>query len=125
MKINDELFYTKTHEWVKWLDDNTAVIGISDHAQHALGDIVFINLPQVGQSLTVSEPFGDVESVKAVSDVYSPVTGVVSKINESLLDSPEAVNEDAYQSWFIEVTNITDKTELLNSEQYKLSIVEE
>lgn len=125
MKINDELFYTKTHEWVKWLDDNTAVIGISDHAQHALGDIVFINLPQVGQSLTVSEPFGDVESVKAVSDIYSPVTGVVSKINESLLDSPEAVNEDAYQSWFIEVTNITDKTELLNSEQYKLSIVEE
>ena len=125
MKINDELFYTKTHEWVKWLDDNTAVIGISDHAQHALGDIVFINLPQVGQSLTVSEPFGDVESVKAVSDVYSPVTGVVSKINESLLDSTEAVNEDAYQSWFIEVTNITDKTELLNSEQYKLSIVEE
>lgn len=125
MKINDELFYTKTHEWVKWLDDNTAVIGISDHAQHALGDIVFINLPQVGQSLTVSEPFGDVESVKAVSDIYSPVTGVVSKINESLLDSPEAVNEDAYQSWFIEVTNITDKTELLNSEEYKLSIVEE
>ena len=125
MKINDELFYTKTHEWVKWLDDNTAVIGISDHAQHALGDIVFINLPQVGQSLTVSEPFGDVESVKAVSDIYSPVTGVVSKINESLLDSPESVNEDAYQSWFIEVTNITDKTELLNSEQYKLSIVEE
>ena len=125
MKINDELFYTKTHEWVKWLDDNTAVIGISDHAQHALGDIVFINLPQVGQSLTVSEPFGDVESVKAVSDIYSPVTGVVSKINESLLDSPEAVNEDAYQSWFIEVTNITDKTELLNSKQYKLSIVEE
>lgn len=125
MKINDELFYTKTHEWVKWLDDNTAVIGISDHAQHALGDIVFINLPQVGQSLTVSEPFGDVESVKAVSDVYSPVTGIVSKINESLLDAPEAVNEDAYKSWFIEVTNITNKTELLNSEQYKQSIVEE
>ena len=124
MKLIKELSYTKSHEWVKWIDETTALVGISDHAQAALGDIVFINLPAVGDVVTVGTSFGDVESVKAVSEVYSPVTGIVSKINETLLDEPEKVNTDAYGSWFMEVNNITAKDKLLTDNEYA-KIIEE
>ena len=97
-----DLKYSKSHEWVKY-EDGIAVIGISDFAQDALGDVVFINLPEVGDTVNAGESFGDVESVKAVSDVNSPVTGVVLEINEELIDSPELLNEDPYGAWIIKV----------------------
>ena len=125
MNLPKELSYTKTHEWVKWLDETTVLVGITDHAQESLGDIVFINLPEIDQQLTKDAAFGDVESVKAVSEVYSPVSGKVTKINEAILDSPEKVNQDPYGSWFMEVSEVNDKTALLTSEQYQSVITEE
>lgn len=125
MNLPKELSYTKTHEWVKWLDETTVLVGITDHAQESLGDIVFINLPEIDQQLTKDAAFGDVESVKAVSEVYSPVSGKVTKINEAILDSPEKVNQDPYGTWFMEVSEVNDKTALLTSEQYQSTITEE
>ena len=125
MNIPNNLFYTKSHEWVQFLDSTTARIGLTDFAQDALGDIVFANLPQKGDTVEVSETFGDVESVKAVSDVYSPVSGEVTGINEEILDSPEQINQDPYGTWFIEVSNITDKADFLNPEEYEAICNEE
>ena len=89
MDVKTGLYYAKSHEWVEFLDDTTALVGISDHAQHELGDLVFVNLPQVGDKTAVGKTFADVESVKAVSDIYAPVTGTVAEVNEALLDEPE------------------------------------
>lgn len=113
-----ELKYSKSHEWVKFLEDGTALIGLTDYAQDALGDLVFVNLPEAGDEVTAGEAFADVESVKAVSDVFSPVSGTVAEINEELLDAPERMNEDPYGAWLIKVENITDKEELLDAEEY-------
>ena len=88
MNVPKELMYTKSHEWVKAVDDTTVTVGLTDYAQDALGDLVFVNLPEPGDDVTAGEAFSDVESVKAVSDVLSPVTGQVEEINEELLDSP-------------------------------------
>lgn len=118
MNHPEELKYSKSHEWVKFLDDTTALIGLTDYAQDALGDLVFVNLPEAGDEVTAGEAFADVESVKAVSDVFSPVTGTVAEINEELLDAPEQMNEDPYGAWLIKVENITDKDELLSAEEY-------
>ena len=118
MTFNPDLKYSKSHEWVR-MDGDVAVIGISDFAQDALGDLVFVNLPQVGDEVTAGEPFGDVESVKAVSDLVSPVTGVVSEINEELLDAPENLNNDPYGAWIIKVDSITDTDELLDAAAYE------
>ena len=118
MKLLDDIKYTKSHEWVKFIDDGTALIGLSDYAQSELGDLVFINLPEEGDSVEVETAFCDVESVKAVSDVYSPVSGEVIEINEELLDNPAKVNEEPYDAWFIKVGNITDKSELLSKAEY-------
>ena len=92
MHFPEELKYTKTHEWVRFTDEGTAYIGITDYAQDQLGDLVFVNLPAAGDDLTAGEPFADVESVKAVSDVNSPVTGTVREVNEDLADAPEKMN---------------------------------
>ena len=119
-----ELKYTKDHEWMK-MEGNIAVIGISDFAQDALGDVVFINLPQIGDTVTAGESFGDVESVKAVSDVNSPVTGVIVAVNEELEDSPEMLNEDPYGAWIIKVENVTDEEELLDAAAYEAFCAEE
>ena len=116
--INPDLKYSKSHEWVR-MDGDVAVIGISDFAQDALGDLVFVNLPQVGDDVTAGEAFGDVESVKAVSDLMSPVTGIVCEINEELLDAPEALNNDPYGAWIIKVENITGTEELLDAAAYE------
>lgn len=116
--INPDLKYSKSHEWVR-MDGDVAVIGISDFAQDALGDLVFVNLPQVGDDVTAGEAFGDVESVKAVSDLMSPVTGTVCAINEELLDAPEALNNDPYGAWIIKVENVTDTEELLDPAAYE------
>ena len=118
MNIPAELKYSKSHEWVK-MDGDVAVIGISDFAQDALGDVVFINLPAEGDSVTAGESFGDVESVKAVSDVFSPVTGTVTAVNEALLDDPAQVNEAPYEAWLIKVSQVSDTEELLDADGYE------
>ena len=117
--IPDTLKYTKSHEWVLKLDDGAVRIGLTDYAQQELGDLVFVNLPQVGDAVTAGEAFADVESVKAVSDVYSPVTGTVCETNEALLDAPESINQDPYGAWFIRVENVTGSVETLSAEEYE------
>ncbi len=124
MILKDELKYSKSHEWVK-LDGGTAVVGLTDFAQSELGDLVFVNLPEVGDTVEAGEVFGDVESVKAVSDVYSPVTGEVTEINEELLDSPELINDNAYEAWFIKVKDVSATEELLTAEEYKAFVESE
>ena len=124
MNFPAELKYTKDHEWMV-MDGDVAVIGISDFAQDALGDVVFINLPEVGDTVTAGESFGDVESVKAVSDVNSPVTGVIVAVNEELADSPENLNSDPYGSWIIKVEQITETEELLDAAAYEAFCAEE
>ena len=115
MEVREGLLYSKSHEWVKEEGD-VAVIGLTDFAQSELGDLVFVNLPEEEDEVTVGEAFSDVESVKAVSDVYSPVSGVVCEVNEELLDAPERINEAPYDAWFVKVKDITDKEELLTAE---------
>ncbi len=117
-KNPEELKYTKTHEWVKE-EDGLYVVGLTDFAQDALGDIVFVNLPQTGDAVTAGESFSDVESVKAVSDVFSPVTGIVAEINEEILDNPALVNEDCYGAWLIKVSDVTGTEELLDAAAYE------
>lgn len=119
MKIKTDRLYSKSHEWVLFENDTTATIGLTDFAQSELGDLVFVNLPQVGDTVTAGETFADVESVKAVSDVYCPVTGTVVAINEALLDAPQKINEDAFEAWLIKVDNITDKGELMDAAAYQ------
>ena len=118
MTIKPELQYSKDHEWVK-KEDDLFVIGISDFAQDALGDLVFVNLPEVGDAVTAGEAFGDVESVKAVSDLLCPVSGTVAEINEELLDAPEKLNEDPYGAWIIKVSDVTATEELLDAAAYE------
>ena len=125
MNTPDHLRYTKSHEWVLFADDGTAKVGLTDHAQDALGDLVFVNLPQVGDALTCGEALGDVESVKAVSNVYSPVSGTVKAVNEDLLDAPEAINADPYGAWLVEVEDITDQEELLDAAAYEAHCAQE
>lgn len=125
MNFPAELKYTKDHEWVKMLDDTTALVGISDFAQSELGDLVFVNLPAVGDDVVAGEAACDVESVKAVSDVMSPVTGAVAEINEELDDSPELLNSDPYGAWIMKIENITDFSELLSAEEYEAFTKEE
>lgn len=119
-----DLKYSKSHEWIKY-EDGVAVIGISDFAQDALGDVVFVNLPAVGDEVTAGESFGDVESVKAVSDLISPVSGVVLEVNEDLEDAPESLNEDPYGAWIIKVENVTEEEELLDAAAYEAHCAEE
>ena len=120
-----DMLFTKTHEWIQFLDETTVRVGLTDYAQSELGDLVFINLPEEGDEVVISESFADVESVKAVSNVYSPVTGTVSKINEELLDHPELVNESPYEAWFVEIENVREQNELLSEEEYETFIREE
>lgn len=122
--IPAELKYTKSHEWIKE-EDGVFTIGLTDYAQNALGDIVFINLPEEGDEVTAGESFSDVESVKAVSDVFSPVTGAVCAVNEALLDDPAQVNESPYEAWLIKVENVSDTEELLDAEAYEAVVAAE
>jgi glycine cleavage system H protein len=116
-----ELRYSKEHEWVK-VEGNQVRIGISDFAQSELGDIVFVELPEVGDEITINEPFGSVESVKTVSELYAPISGKVVEINEDLDDSPEYVNESPYEKAWMIVVELSDAAEienLLTAEQYE------
>ena len=120
MKIVDGLKYSKDHEWVK-VEGNLATIGITDFAQHSLGDIVYIELPEIGDTIGKDETFGVVESVKAASDVYLPVSGTVVKINEALVDEPELVNADAFENWMVcvEMDNLAELDELMDATTYE------
>lgn len=124
MELREELLYSKSHEWVKEEGD-VAVIGLTDYAQSELGDLVFVNLPEEGDEISIGEAFSDVESVKAVSDVYAPVSGTVCEINEELMDAPEKINEAPYEAWFVKVKDITEKEELLSAEEYKAFVESE
>jgi len=117
-RILENLRYSKTHEWAEFVSDTTARIGITDYAQQALGDLVFINLPEEGEMVTAGQAFGDVESVKAVSDVTSPVTGTVSAVNQAIMDQPGLINENPYESWFIEVHGITAEADFMTAAEY-------
>jgi len=119
MKFEQNVMYTESHEWIRFIDETTALIGITDFAQQELGDLVFVNLPQIDDEVVVNKIFADIESVKAVSDAYSPVSGRVSEINEELLDAPQMINEAPYEAWLIKVSDISEKRELLDVEQYK------
>src|SRR6202020_186453 len=118
--------YTKEHEWVQ-ANGNTASIGITDYAQSSLGDIVFVELPKVGEELTAGKTFGTVESVKAVSDLYAPASGTVTENNGDLATSPEKVNKDAHGSWMLKITlkNMGDLDGLLSAADYEKFVAEE
>lgn len=124
MKILSNLKYTKTHEWVEFLDDTTVKVGITDYAQRELGDLVYANLPEIDDEVFAGDTFCDVESVKAVSDVLSPVSGVVTEVNEEVIDSPALINEDAYYAWFIKVSDVTETDTLMDADEYEAFINE-
>lgn len=125
MNLQADLKYTKDHEWVK-VEGNRAIIGITDYAQDSLGDIVFVELPSVGEEVEAAESFGVVESVKTASDLYSPISGKVLEVNEGLADAPELVNQEPYgKGWMIivELDNPAELDDLMDAEQYQ-SMVE-
>ncbi len=119
MNIPKNLKYTPSHEWMERLEDDTVRIGLTDHAQHELGDLVFVNLPQVGDVLKRGESFADVESVKAVSDVYAPVSGTVVEVNQTVIDDPALINNDAYNAWLVRLSNTSDTDQLIDADAYE------
>ncbi|NLM61475.1 MAG: glycine cleavage system protein GcvH [Clostridiales bacterium] len=126
MEIKKGLYYTEEHEWVR-VSGNTAYIGITDYAQDAMGDIVYVELPEVGDTLKAGDVFSVIESVKAASDIYLPVSGTVLKVNTELEDSPEMINEDPYGSWIIAVDMLddTELDQLMDAAAYKEYLSEE
>lgn len=124
MNFPNDLKYSKTHEWVKFEDETTACIGITDYAQDQLGDLVFVNLPAEGNAAECGKAFADVESVKTVSDVISPVSGTITKVNEELADAPEMMNQAPYDAWFVVVSDITEVEELMDAAEYESFIQE-
>ena len=119
--VPEDLHYSKDHEWVR-VDGDVAIIGITDYAQNSLGDVVYVELPKAGDEFAANEPFGSVESVKAVSEVFTPIAGVIAQINESLADEPEKVNSDPYgDGWMIRLTmsNRGEVDSLLTAAEYE------
>ncbi len=121
MNIPADLKYSNDHEWVK-MEGDIALVGITDYAQSELGDLVFVNLPEVGDDAVAGEAFGDVESVKAVSDVLSPVNGRICEVNEELLDAPELLNSDPYGAWIIKVEDVDGLDDLMDAAEYEAFI---
>jgi glycine cleavage system H protein len=124
LNIPEDLQYTKSHEWVR-IEGDTATVGITDHAQDELGDVVFVELPEEGDTFDAGESFGTVESVKAVSDLYTPVGGEVVEVNSALEDAPENINEDPYGEGWIVKLRTTDEADLLSPEEYGKVVEEE
>jgi glycine cleavage system H protein len=124
LNIPEDLQYTKSHEWVR-IEGDTVTIGITDHAQDELGDVVFVELPDEGDTFDAGESFGTVESVKAVSDLYTPVGGEVVDVNSALEDAPENINEDPYGEGWIVKLRTTDDADLLSPEEYEKVVEEE
>jgi glycine cleavage system H protein len=124
LSVPDDLQYTKSHEWVR-TEGDTATIGITDHAQEELGDVVFVELPDEGDTFDAGESFGTVESVKAVSDLYAPVGGEVVEVNSALEDAPEKINEDPYgEGWIIKLRT-SEEADLLSPQEYEQVVEEE
>jgi len=127
MNIPEDLKYSKEHEWVR-IQGNTVTVGITDYAQDKLGEIVFVELPEEGEEVIKDEPFGAVESVKSVNDVFAPINGKVLELNDPLVDSPELINDDPYgEGWMIrvEISSIDDLKDLLTAQQYTAYLAEE
>jgi len=125
LSVPEELQYTKSHEWVRTEGDN-ATIGITDHAQDELGDVVFVELPEVGATFDTGDSFGTVESVKAVSDLYTPVGGEILEVNEVLNDQPEKINEDPYgEGWIVKLRVSDEGSRLLSASDYEKQLEEE
>ena len=126
MNIPSNLKYTKSHEWVRVEGDGTITVGITDHAQELLGDLVFVELPEVGKEFAAEQEAAVVESVKAASDVYAPISGTVTAVNTSVSDSPEAVNQDAYAAWLFKMkpANNADVDALLDATAYAAAAAE-
>lgn len=126
MNVLKDLYYTEDHEWLK-IEGNEGYIGITDFAQDQLGDIVYVELPEIDDELERDDVFSAVESVKAASDIYLPVDGIILEVNEELLDAPELINTDAYENWIvkIEITDQSQLQELLTSGEYEEFIAEE
>ena len=121
MNTPEHLFYTKEHEWANF-KDNEVIIGITDYAQSQLGDIIFIEFPEIGDQVSAGDSFGEVEAVKTVSELYAPVTGTILEVNENLEDSADLVNSDPYgDGWLIKIkpTNLNEKDDLMKSAAYK------
>ena len=128
MRAPEDLLYTKEHEWVSREEGNRVTVGITQHAQKELGEVVFVDLPEKGKSLSAEEVFGSVESVKAVSDLYTPVSGTIQEVNTSLLDAPEKINEDVYgEGWMvrIEMSNPAELDSLMDLPHYEKYLSEE
>jgi len=119
MKINSHYKYTKSHEWVEKLSDEKYRIGITDYAQDALGDLVFVNMPSEGDTVETGKTFADVESVKAVAELYSPVSGTICAVNNAVSDTPGLLNSEPYNSWIITIADVTETEELLTPEEYE------
>jgi glycine cleavage system H protein len=124
MSVPEELQYTKTHEWVR-LEDDIATVGITEHAQDELGDVVFIELPEKGASFGAGDSFGTVESVKAVSDLYAPVGGDIVEVNEALNDAPEKINEEPYGGGWMIRLRVSEEADLLSAGEYEKLLEEE
>jgi glycine cleavage system H protein len=124
LSIPDDLRYTRSHEWVR-AEDGIVTIGITEHAQEELGDVVFVELPNVGDTIGAGDSFGTVESVKAVSDLYTPVGGEVVEINSSLEDAPEKINDDPYGEGWIVKLSTSEEADLLSPEEYEKVVEEE
>jgi glycine cleavage system H protein len=122
MKVPAELKYTESHEWIRTEADGTLTVGITDFAQDALGDLVYVELPEVGRSLQKGEACAVVESVKAASDVYAPVAGTVTAVNEELKEKPEAINADAFGAWMYKLKPAGDASGLLDAKAYEANI---
>ncbi|MFN3603959.1 MAG: glycine cleavage system protein GcvH [Leptonema sp. (in: bacteria)] len=119
-RILEGLKYTKQHEWLK-IENQIAIVGITDFAQHSLGDIVFLDLKNVGEKITAEESIGTIESVKAAEDIYSPVSGIILERNENVLKSPELLNKDPYENWILKIKDYDEKeiSKLMDATQYK------
>ncbi len=119
LNLPENLHYTKDHEWVR-IDGDSALVGISDYAQDQLGDIVYVEMPEVGDEFSQGEEFGTLESVKAVSEIYLPLTGEIIEVNEALEDAPELVNKDPYENWLVRIrpADLSELDELLSVDEY-------
>lgn len=127
MEFPEEIKYTEEHEWVM-VEEDLAIVGITDFAQDSLGDVVFVELPEVGTVVETGKAFGVVESVKAVSDIYAPVSGTVEEVNDDLIDTPEIINTSPYEDgWMIKIrmSDATDVDDLMDAEAYQALIAEE
>lgn len=125
MNIKKDLFYANSHEWADFQDSGICCVGISDFAQAAMGDIVFVNLPSVGDRVTAGEALTDIESVKAVADVFSPVSGTIVAVNEALDDSPELLNSDPYGAWIAKIEGATKHEGLMDATAYEAHCAKE